>query len=77
MNTLTEKERSGLEDVFKSIHVDKTKYSVSSYLSSFLLLHKSSYQAKMFTHKLKNGIKLTKLSQLFTHYAKKKKNLSK
>lgn len=77
MNTLTEKERSGLEDVFNSIHVDKTKYSISNYLSSFLLIDKSSFKPRMFTFKLKKGIKLTKISRLFSDYVEKKKNLSK
>lgn len=77
MNTLTEKERRGLEDVFNSIHVDKTKYSISSYLSSFLLIDNRSSKAKTFTYTLTNSIKLTKLSRFLTNYVKKKKNLSK
>lgn len=77
MNTLTEKERNGLEDVFNSIHADKTKYSISHYLSSFLLIDKSTIQTRIFTHRLKKSIKSTKLSQFIINYSKKKKNLSK
>ena len=77
MNTLTEKERNGLEEVFNAIHSDKTKYSISAYLASFLLIDKSHFKAKVMTLSLKNTLKLDKLSLFLTNYAKKKKNLSK
>lgn len=77
MNTLTEKERNGLEEVFNSIQVSNTKYSISKYLSSFLIVEKAKTHRKTFTYKLKKGMKLPKISQLLTNYVQKKKNLSK
>ncbi len=77
MNTLTEKERNGLEDVFNSIHVDKTKYPISYYLSSFLLIDKTVLKSKTFAYRVRNSMKSTKISRLLTNYIKKKKNLSK
>ena len=77
MNTLTEKERKGLEDVFNSIQIDKTQHTLSSYLSSILLLGKSGFSPKLINYKMQKDIKLTKFSQLVGNYLKKKKNLSK
>ena len=77
MNTLTEKERNGLEEVFNAIHANKTKYSISSYLASFLLIEKSSFKIKTAGYSLKNTLKLQKLSIFLANYSKKKKNLSK
>ena len=77
MNTLTEKERNGLEEVFNAIHANKTKYSISTYVSSFLLIDKSGFKLKTMGHSFKKTLKLDKLSLFLTNYAKKKKNLSK
>jgi hypothetical protein len=77
MNTLTEKERNGLEEVFNAIHSDKTKYSISAFLASFLLIDKSDLKAKITTSSLKGTLKLDKLSLFLANYSKKKKNLSK
>lgn len=77
MNTLTEKERTGLEEVFNAIHSDKTKYSISAFLASFLLIDKSDLKAKIGASSLKSTLKLDKLSIFLTNYSKKKKNLSK
>ena len=77
MNTLTETERNGLEEVFNAIHSDKTKYSISAFLASFLLVDKHDLKAKVGMTSLKSTLKLDKLSLFLVNYAKKKKNLSK
>ena len=77
MNTLTEKERNGLEEVFNVIHANKSKYSISTYLSSFLLIDKNSFKMKITGYSFKKTLKLDKLSLFLIKYTKKKKNLSK
>ena len=77
MNTLTEQERNGLEEVFKAIQSDKTNYSISTYLSSILLINKKEIKAKMVSYAEKNKLKLRKFSIFLGNYSKKKKNLSK
>ena len=77
MNTLTEKERNGLEEVFNAIHANKTRYSLSTYLSSFLLLDKKDFKMRITSYSFKKTLKLDKLSLFLTNYTKKKKNLSK
>lgn len=77
MNTLTEKERNGLEEVFNAIHANKSKYSISTYLTSFLLIDKNSFKMKRTAYSFKKTLKLDKLSLFLTKYTKKKKNLSK
>ncbi len=61
MHTLTEKERNGLEEVFNAIHSNKTKYSISTFLASFLLTNKRKLQAKISGSSLKNRLKFDKL----------------
>jgi hypothetical protein len=77
MNTLTEQERNGLDEVFKAIQSDKSHYSISTYLSSILLLNKLSIKAKVASYAKKNRLKLSKFSSFFQKDTKKKKNLSK
>jgi hypothetical protein len=77
MNTLTEQERNGLDEVFKAIQSDKTHYSISTYLASLLLLNKSGFKAKVVSYLAKNRIKLGNFFLFIGNYTKKKKNLSK
>ena len=77
MNTLTEQERNGLDEVFKVIQSDKSHYSISAYLSSLLLLNKLDIKAKVASYAKKNRLKLSKFSSFFQKQTKKKKNLSK
>jgi len=73
VNTLTDKERNGLEDVFLSIKKNKRIGERDGiFFSSFILNYRLKY-----TKMVQKGSKLPKLAQFFTKKRKKKKNLSK
>jgi hypothetical protein len=65
MSVLSSKEREALDDVFLSIHVNKSKYSILKKVIINLL--KSA----------KHGLKETKAFIFLNNLIKKKKNLSK
>lgn len=73
MNTLTDKERNGLEDVFLSINKKKKTVNHHSIIVSYITLN---YRLK-YIGMLKKVSKLPKLAQFFTKKTQKKKNLSK
>ncbi|WP_321778949.1 hypothetical protein [Sulfurimonas sp.] len=77
MSTLTKQERDGLEDIFLSIHTDRTKYTKIKEISSLLVSTTISFNASKFLKVAKLGLKESKLSQFITLFIKKKKNLSK
>lgn len=73
MNTLTDKERNGLEDVFLSINKNKkTAYYKHILTPSIILNYRLKYK-KM----IPKVFKPPKLAQFFTKKMQKKKNLSK
>lgn len=80
MGALTQNERDGLEDVFLSIHsreAREKKYDKLKYLSNLIMSHKSTINFSKLFKEAKLGIKEAKFSNIFHHYSKKKKNLSK
>ena len=77
MNTLTQTERDGLDDVFLSIQANHSKLEKIKEISALII----STNTKKTIHKLckqaKYGIKETKFSHFIGSFYKKKKNLSK
>ena len=77
MSALTKDERKGLDDIFLSIHVNRSKHrTFKKFISSFASKN-ISQRAYIFLKRAKNKQKKMKFSHFLTYLPKKKKNLSK
>ena len=77
MSALTQNERDGLEDVFRSIHTPSDKYQKIKDISILLMSHKTGFNLAKLLKQAKKGLKETKLSHFLFKFRQKKKNLSK
>ena len=77
MNTLTQQERDGLEDIFLSIHTNGNKPIKLKKISSYLMSRNISINTTKFLKMAKIGLDESKISQFIKLFTQKKKNLSK
>lgn len=77
MSTLTQSERDGLDDVFKSIHSSNNNYNIIKELSTFVISKKKSFSITKLFKQANYRIKPRSFSHFLPFNTKKKKNLSK
>jgi len=77
MSALTKNERDGLDEVFLSIHSERSKYQKIKEISALIMRHETTIDFVNLLKRAKSGLKETKISHYFANFAKKKKNLSK
>ena len=75
MSALTKNERNGLEDIFLSIHVNKTKDQKFRKLAYAFIYKHISIKAYNLLKRAKNKQKKMKFTYFLTHLTKQKKNL--
>jgi len=77
MSTLTQNEREGLDDVFRSIHTHNNSYLKFKKISTVFTSTQDRLNIKNLIIEAKIGLKETRLPSFFSTFSKKKKNLSK
>lgn len=77
MSILTQNERDGLDDVFKSIHSSNNNYKNIKELLAFIISKIKRFKLKKFVKQAKYGTKQTFFSRFLSFIDKKKKKLSK
>lgn len=78
MSTLTQQEREGLEDVFRSIHTsNKQRVQKRVELSSFIITPNIGSVVSKVLKQAKIGLKKRKTFHFLSFFNKKKKSLSK
>ena len=77
MSALTQNERDGLEDVFRSIHTPSDKYQKIKKISALIMSHETGFNLTKLLKQAKKGLKETKVSYYLLKFTQKKKNLSK
>ncbi len=77
MSTLTQNERDGLDDIFRSIHTDQNRYHKLKNISALIMSRGETINFKTLIKGAKIGLKETNIHSFLSTLSKKKKNLSK
>ena len=77
MSALSQNERDGLEDIFRSIHSHPTKYNKIKEISALIMIKNRSINPLKLFKRAKNGLKAVKFLHFIIKLSKKKKRLSK